>query len=64
MAIHVIKPSDYALKTGCPYCGCIFSFEIEDLHTCTRTGEKTEEIFCPCCRKLIVWQYGVKSGRI
>ena len=52
--IYVIKPSDDALRAGCPKCGCIFSFEIEDLHTCKRAGEKTEEIFCPCCNKIIV----------
>ena len=63
MSIYVIKPSDNSLRTGCPTCGCIFSFDIEDLHTYQRAGEKTEEIFCPCCHKIIVWRYGDKSGR-
>jgi len=61
--ICIIKPSSDALRTTCSGCGCIFSFDIEDLHTYKRAGEKTEEIFCPYCHKIIVWRYGDKSGR-
>lgn len=32
MAIRVLKQGSFIFKKTCPYCGCEFEYELEDIH--------------------------------
>ena len=46
--VTIIKPGN-AVTEECKVCGCIFSFEYDDIdsHGCQREPESY--ILCPCC---------------
>ena len=47
--IKIIKPGKFIHEVTCDICGCVFSFEAEDV---TRTINYCSELFdinCPCC---------------
>lgn len=41
MAIKIIKQGVKEFHITCPYCGCEFTYENEDVHN--------SEVICPCC---------------
>ena len=41
MAIKIIKQGVKEFHITCPYCGCEFTYEKEDVHN--------SEVICPCC---------------
>lgn len=41
MAIKVIKQGTKEFHITCPYCGCEFTYEKEDVHN--------SQVICPCC---------------
>ena len=43
MAIKIIKQGVKEFHITCPYCGCEFTYEKEDIHN--------SEVICPCCSK-------------
>lgn len=45
MAIKVIKQGTKEFHITCPYCGCEFTYENEDVYN--------SEVICPCCSKAL-----------
>ena len=43
MAIKIIKQGVKEFHITCPYCGCEFTYEKEDVYN--------SEVICPCCSK-------------
>ena len=43
MAIKIIKQGVKEFRITCPYCGCEFTYEKEDVYN--------SEVICPCCSK-------------
>ena len=43
MAIKIIKQGIKEFHITCPYCGCEFTYEKEDVYN--------SEVICPCCSK-------------
>ena len=43
MAIKIIKQGTKEFHITCPYCGCEFTYEKEDVYN--------SEVICPCCSK-------------
>ena len=43
MAIKIIKDGIKEFHITCPYCGCDFTYEKEDVYN--------SEVICPCCSK-------------
>lgn len=41
MAIKIIKQGVKEFQITCPYCGCEFTYEKEDIHN--------SQVICPCC---------------
>jgi hypothetical protein len=41
MAIKIIKQGVKEFSITCPYCGCEFTYEKEDVHN--------SQVICPCC---------------
>lgn len=41
MAIKIIKDGKKEFDITCPYCGCEFTYEKEDVHN--------SQVICPCC---------------
>ena len=41
MSIKIIKDGVKVFKMTCPYCGCEFTYENEDVYN--------SEVICPCC---------------
>lgn len=41
MAIKIIKQGVKEFRITCPYCGCEFTYEKEDVHN--------SQVICPCC---------------
>ena len=53
MAIKIIKQGTKEFHITCPYCGCEFTYENEDV--CN------SEVICPCCSKTLPHK-GVRGG--
>lgn len=53
MAIKVIKQGVKEFHITCPYCGCEFTYENEDVYN--------SEVICPCCSKALPHK-GVRGG--
>ena len=45
MAIKIIKQGVKEFHITCPYCGCEFTYEKEDVYN--------SEVICPCCSKAL-----------
>lgn len=45
MAIKIIKQGTKEFHITCPYCGCEFTYENEDVYN--------SEVICPCCSKAL-----------
>ena len=45
MAIKIIKQGVKEFRITCPYCGCEFTYENEDVYN--------SEVICPCCSKAL-----------
>ncbi len=45
MAIKIIKQGVKEFHITCPYCGCEFTYENEDVYN--------SEVICPCCSKAL-----------
>ena len=43
------KPKRTIYKITCPYCGCVFECETEDLLSIERTPGGKRTVKCPCC---------------
>lgn len=49
--IKIIKPGNKWILT-CPYCGCVFSYEEEDVHCFqTHMNEYEYMVQCPQCKR-------------
>lgn len=47
MAIEILKEGQTKFTGFCPYCGCEFTYELEDISI-------SDLVTCPCCGKLIL----------
>lgn len=53
MAVKIIKEGVKEFHITCPYCGCEFTYEKEDVYN--------SEVICPCCSKAMPHK-GVRGG--
>lgn len=56
MAIKIIKQGVKEFRTTCPYCGCEFTYEKEDVYN--------SEVICPCCSKGLPHKGMIGTGDI
>lgn len=56
MAIKIIKQGIKEFHITCPYCGCEFTYEKEDVHN--------SEVICPCCSKGLPHKGMIGTGDI
>lgn len=50
--IKIIKPGNVG-KAECKICGCIFTFEYEDITFSASQLDPINGVICPCCGELI-----------
>lgn len=55
--IHIIRHGKKYYKLNCPICGCIWTFEKEDMTTGLNSKNETWfSVYCPDCKKrFITW---------
>ena len=55
--VHIIKHGRKCYKLNCPDCGCIWTFEKEDITTGQNSkNEKCFSINCPDCgKRFVTW---------
>ena len=56
MAIKIIKQGVKEFHITCPYCGCEFTYEKEDVHN--------SEVICPCCSNSLPHKGIIGTGNI
>lgn len=56
MAIKIIKQGVKEFHITCPYCGCEFTYEKEDVYN--------SEVICPCCLKGLPHKGFIGTGDI
>ena len=56
MAIKIIKQGVKEFHITCPYCGCEFTYEKEDVYN--------SEVICPCCSKALPHKGIIGTGDI
>ena len=56
MAIKIIKQGVKEFHITCPYCGCEFTYEKEDVHN--------SEVICPCCSNVLPHKGIIGTGDI
>lgn len=53
MAIKIIKQGTKEFRITCPFCGCEFTYEKEDIHD--------SKLICPCCSTNLTHKNGIET---